>query len=403
MRDIINRFNTKSEINMDKAKYLYGGNQVNLELTFYEQANNIDKQRKEMNILVDINESITSNNQSTIKSKEIICPKCKENCLISFENYQIHLYYCKNGHEMYNIPFEDFNNSQNINENEIKCNNCNNTKYQSYKKQFYKCLNCNINLCPLCNQKHDKTHEIIDYNNINYICSDHKDFYVSYCKDCKINLCMKCEMKHNNHHEIINYKNILPDEDQIKKELKIFKDKIDKLKETIEEAIKELTNKLNNIYDNFQKLYKISYDIVYNYNLRQRNYEILENVNSVKDLIKEGDIYNIIGEEIPYIDKFLKLDAIFNKMTLKTLPEVARLYVNFYFNRQGVTIQALKDEMFAETALRYINAMGFSRDDHLIFFYNSMELRPETGKTLSDYKISNNSRIDVINCSLVYG
>ena len=90
-------------------------------------------------------------------------------------------------------------------------------------------------------------------------------------------------------------------------------------------------------------------------------------------------------------------------MTLKTLPEVARLYVNFYFNRQGVTIQALKDEMFAETALRYINAMGFSHDDNLKFFYNSQELRPETGKTLSDYKISNNSCIDVVDASMVIG
>jgi hypothetical protein len=250
MRDIINRFNEKLKINMNKAQYLYGGNQVNLELTFYQQASNIDKQRKEMNILVYINESIISNNQSIIKSKEIICPKCKENCLISFDNYQIKLYNCKNGHEIKNISFKDFNNSQYINENEIKCNNCNNTKYKSYNKQFYKCLNCNINLCPLCNQKHDKSHEIIDYNNINYICSYHKDFYVSYCRECKMNLCMKCEMKHNNNHIIINYKNILPDEDEIKKELKIFKDKIDKLQETFKEVI----NMLNKITGDFQKL-----------------------------------------------------------------------------------------------------------------------------------------------------
>ena len=43
MRDIINRFNEKLKINMNKAQYLYGGNQVNLELTFYQQASNIDK------------------------------------------------------------------------------------------------------------------------------------------------------------------------------------------------------------------------------------------------------------------------------------------------------------------------------------------------------------------------
>ena len=93
MRDIVNRFNKELNMDMDRLKYLYGENQVNLELTFYQQANNIDKQRKEMNILVYINEGI-------IKSKDIICPKCNENCLISFENNKIKLYNCKNGHEM---------------------------------------------------------------------------------------------------------------------------------------------------------------------------------------------------------------------------------------------------------------------------------------------------------------
>ena len=389
MRDIINRFNTKLKINMNNAQYLYGGNQVNLELTFYQQASNIDKQRKEMIILVYINESIISNNQSTIKSKEIICPKCKENCLIRFYNYQIHLYNCKNGHNINNISFKDFNNSQNINENEIKCNKCNNTKYKSYNKQFYICLNCNINLCPLCNQKHDKTHEIIDYNNINYICSYHKDFYVSYCYDCKINLCMKCETKHNNNHNIINYKDILPDEDEIKKDLKKFKDKIDKLKETI----KELINWLNNIYDNFQKLYKISYDIVYNYNLRQRNYEILENVNSVKDLINAKDIDDIIDKNIPYINKFKKFSDIYDKMLIGTLP----LNVFFNFHEQLVNIRAEQDELFAETACKFMTKMGLTYFYNLKFFYSSQKLRPESGKTLSEYRIYNHSRIEVFN------
>ena len=310
MRDIINRFNDKLKINMNKAQYLYGGNQINLELTFYQQASNIDKQRKEMNILVYINESIISNNQSIIKSKEIICPKCKENCLISFDNYQIKLYNCKNGHEIKNISFKDFNNSQNINENEIKCNNCNNTKSKAYNKQFYKCLNCQINLCPLCNQNHHKNHEVIDYNNINYICTYHKDFYVSYCYDCKINLCMKCEMKHNNYHNIINYKNILPDEDEIKKELKIFKKKID----ILQRNINELRNILNSVSDNLQSYYKIAYDIVYNYNLRQRNYEILANVNSVKDLIRQKDIDNIINMKNENQEKVGKIYNIFNKI-----------------------------------------------------------------------------------------
>ena len=106
MRNIINRFNIKSQININKAQYLYNGNQINLDITFYDQANVYDKQTKTMNILVYTNESIISTNGGKIKSKEIICPKCKENCLISFDNYKIQLYQCKNGHFFNNISFK---------------------------------------------------------------------------------------------------------------------------------------------------------------------------------------------------------------------------------------------------------------------------------------------------------
>ena len=39
------------------------------------------------------------------------------------------------------IFLNEFDNLQNINENEIKCKNCNNTKHKIYNKQFYKCSN----------------------------------------------------------------------------------------------------------------------------------------------------------------------------------------------------------------------------------------------------------------------
>ena len=39
-------------------------------------------------------------------------------------------------------------------------------------------------------------------------------------------------------------------------------------------------------------------NILYNYKSRQRNYEILTNVNSIKNFIKLNDIDNIINESI---------------------------------------------------------------------------------------------------------
>ena len=52
--------------------FLYNGNKVNLELTFNEQANSLDKERNEMNILA-IKEDLN----------EIKCRKCGESININ--------------------------------------------------------------------------------------------------------------------------------------------------------------------------------------------------------------------------------------------------------------------------------------------------------------------------------
>ena len=271
--------------------------------------NKPDKEREQMIILVySIKEE--SKEEGIKASKEVICPQCKEDCLIDMSNYRIKLYDCKNKHVNDNIALNEFKNLQNINENEITCKNCNKTKFKAYNQQFYKCADCQINLCPLCNNNHDKEHKIYDYNDINYICLNHKDFYISYCKECKINLCMKCEKEHNSNHGIINYKNILPDEDEIKQELKIFRNKIDKFKEIVNEII----NMLNKVSENMENYYQINYDILYNYNLQQRNYEILSNINSVMNFINLDDFDNIINDNNNIKTKFTYIFDIYNKI-----------------------------------------------------------------------------------------
>jgi len=309
MKDIINKFVTKSKIDINNAQFLYGGKQIDFELTFYEQANKIDKERDQMNILVySIKEE--SKEEGMKESKEVICPQCKENCLISLENYRIKLYDCKNKHVNDNIALNEFKNLQKINENEIICKNCDNTKFRAYNNQFYKCADCQINLCPLCKEKHDKEHKIFDYNNINYVCLIHKDFYISYCKECKLNLCMKCEKEHNSNHGIINYKNILPDEDEIKQELKIFRNKIDKFKEIANEII----DVLNKVSEKMENYYQINYDILYNYNLQQRNYQILTNINSIKNFINLDDFDSVINDNNTIKFKFTYIIDIYNKI-----------------------------------------------------------------------------------------
>jgi len=52
MGTICQRYTTKIEKNINSLVFLYGGNQLNFQLSFEEQANSLDKQSKNMNILV---------------------------------------------------------------------------------------------------------------------------------------------------------------------------------------------------------------------------------------------------------------------------------------------------------------------------------------------------------------
>ena len=95
IKDIINNFLIKIEKKENiNFYYLYNGSQVNKELTFYEQANQIDKNRKKLNILVYNNLEEPKINKE-IMSKDIICMECKENCLLDIKDYKINFHKCK--------------------------------------------------------------------------------------------------------------------------------------------------------------------------------------------------------------------------------------------------------------------------------------------------------------------
>ena len=68
MKDIINKYLIKIEKRKDNLYYLYNGNKINYELTFNEQANDLDKNRNKMNIIVnDTVEDINKKKRNNIK------------------------------------------------------------------------------------------------------------------------------------------------------------------------------------------------------------------------------------------------------------------------------------------------------------------------------------------------
>ena len=68
----------------------------------------------------------------------------------------------------------------------------------------------------LCKAKYNKDHDIINYNQINYMCKIHNEKYNSFYNKCKVNLCITCESEHEHKNNIIYYGSIIPEKEIIK-------------------------------------------------------------------------------------------------------------------------------------------------------------------------------------------
>ena len=74
MRDICQKYATKVNKNIDSLVFLYGGNQINFNLSFNEQASSLDRNNNIMRVLVDEKDN-----------NRLICPKCGEKIKLKIE------------------------------------------------------------------------------------------------------------------------------------------------------------------------------------------------------------------------------------------------------------------------------------------------------------------------------
>ncbi len=315
MSEILNKFKNKGQIDINKVYFLYNGENIkeamkkDEDIKIEKIINKTDKERNEMIILVnDLNEE--SHDKNIIKAKEVICPECKESIKINIDNYEFNLNNCINKHNINNILFDEFEKTQNIDVSSIKCKLCDKNKSNSFNNELFICLNCNINLCPLCKYQHEKEyekgHKMINYELKDYICNNHYQNYIKYCKECNKDICIDCEKEHKEH-EIIYYGDIIPKE-EIKENINNLKEYIDKFNNEINNII----NKLKIIMNRMRKYYDISNNIINNYKIEYKNYTILNNIN---EFIKynnkiKNDIKLILNEDIA--NKFQIMNNRFN-------------------------------------------------------------------------------------------
>ena len=302
--EICKRFANKMLTDINNLSFVYNGNTINKDLNFIQHANEEDKKRNVMNVFAFDISSDPVANENIVNSKEIICPICKENIFININNYKINLLGCKNNHNINNILLKNYENTQKIDISKIICNICTTAnKSNTYKKELHFCLNCKINICPLCKLKHNSSHAIINYDLKDYICNIHNDILTSYCNDCNLNLCYYCEKGHKNHNTIY-YGDIVPN-DNTNEELQKY---IDELKIEIKNMIDKLNSLLVNmdIYNNLNK--KI-------YENKNRNYIRLKNISEIIKFNKIviNDIKEVINEN-NMNNKFSKLMSLYDNI-----------------------------------------------------------------------------------------
>ena len=168
-----------------------------------------------------------------------------------------------------------------INRKKIICDNCKDQNlFDAYNKEFFKCLSCGQKLCPLCKSNHDKNHILVFYAQQNYICKKHNEYYIKYCKECRINICFLCENEHKNHDNEY-YSNIMPNYNQIKEKNNDLKKSI----ETFKKNLKDIITKLDAISYNMEICDEINSYLLDNVEIRNRNYEDLQNINEINSNI----------------------------------------------------------------------------------------------------------------------
>ena len=117
MYDIIKKYAEKINKKIENLYFLFDGNLLRQE----EQLGYFCRDQENIEILVYEYED-EKKEEELKQSKDIICPICKEICLINFKDYKINFSNCKNNHCFSKILFSEFEKFQKINESKIICN-----------------------------------------------------------------------------------------------------------------------------------------------------------------------------------------------------------------------------------------------------------------------------------------
>ena len=174
-KNIFHDYSKNINGNLNDLLFLYKGKKISL-INSEAICNAFKKNNKSIIIFV---YNLNINNKINNISNNFICPNCKNLTFLNFNNFNNNnnINNCKNKHinecSCEYSQITEFMNEQIINDKEIKCGICNNSKYL-YNDNFYIC-SCQEYICQLCINKHKKSdkHNLIKACDRFSICSKH--------------------------------------------------------------------------------------------------------------------------------------------------------------------------------------------------------------------------------------
>jgi len=308
MEGLYKKFSENNSIDINNLYFFHNERILMKKVEIKEFLNYDGQKNKKINIFI----TSENNKLKNTKSKQVICPICGEPAQVKIKNYKIYIYKCKYHHKTKELNLKEFETSQIIDESKISCAKCKiKNKESTYNNLFYICSTCNLNLCPLCKENHEKTHIIINYDSKYFKCNIHGEIYNMYCETCNKNLCILCEKEHVDHDIIRLGKLIMKKKDYEKeikeiKEIKIFLDKF-------KEDTKRIMDILQNVLDNCENFCKMNEELIRNLDLKNRNYHNLKSLKEVNNDDISQKLNSIISSE-NYVQKITEIFKLYNLM-----------------------------------------------------------------------------------------
>ena len=321
---IYKKISEKNSLDINSIYLCYNERVIIQKVRIQDFLNHDGKKRNEIKIYA----AFKDGEEKFKKSKEVICPICGESAEIKLKNSKISIHECKYNHNIDDLNINEFETSQLINESKIFCGRCKDTnKGNTFKNDFYICNTCNMNLCPLCKSSHNKNHNIIYYDNKYFICDLHNELYSLYCKTCKKNICTLCEQDHDDH-DIIRLGKLIVKKNDLENKLKEFKISLDKFREDI----KKIINIFQKVLDHCESFYKINEEIIHSFDMKNRNYHIL---NNIKEFYNDD-----ISKKLANINNYENYG--------QKITQICKMYNNLENNRLNIEISGETEKIINE-------------------------------------------------------